>query len=162
MKMTQKLLIRPATEQDALRIAPLIRRADVEEWIALAPLHQAPSIAHSLLWGVSRGEAWYGEEESGAPVAIGGLCVHDGVAAPWLMATPAIACHGKAALGYGRASLRAWKERGLTLRNLVSARHGRALRYIAACGYELLGSVSVQGERLFLFGTGRELCAIRQ
>jgi len=151
---TRKLIIRPATRQDALRIAPLIRREDLEEWIALAPLHKSPSVVRSMIRGIESGEAWYAEEEDGTPVAIGGLAEHDGLSAPWLMATPAIARHGREALRQGRRTLRAWKDRGVPLANVVSARHRSAVRYVKACGYEILRAFSAHGERFFIFGAG--------
>ena len=144
--------IRPATRQDALRIAHLIRPEDINEWIALAPLHQSPSIATSLIFGVENGEALYACEGDGTPVAIGGLCEFYGFTSPWLMATPAIARHGKDALRQGRGKLREWKERGLPLANIVSVRHRRAVRYIRACGYEILRAFSAHGEHFFIFG----------
>ena len=152
------LIIRPATIQDALRIAPLIRPEDVEEWIALAPLHASPSIAESLVCGVTRGEAWYAEEVDadpavdGVPVAIGGLCEQAGFASPWLMATPAVTRHGGAMLREGRKALRMWRERGLPLYNIVSAGHVAAVRFIRACGYELIRAFQAHGERFFFFG----------
>jgi hypothetical protein len=162
------LIIRPATIQDALRIAPLIRPEDVEEWIALAPLHKSPGIAASLVYSVEHGEAWYGEEHGGEPIAIGGLCparFFNGTesqasssplpfALPWMMATPAVARHGTAILREGRKTLRKWQERGLPLRNIVSAKHRRAVRFIRACGYEILFPFYMHGEQFFLFGTG--------
>jgi len=150
-----KLIIRTATIQDALRIAPIIRREDLEEWIASAPLHASPSIAASLVLGTEKGEAWYAEEENGTPVAIGGLCVRNGFAAPWLMATPAIARHSKEALRWGRATLRRWRSsHGLRPANVVSARHVGAVRFIKACGYDILCAFCRGGERFYLFGAG--------
>ncbi|MDR0239101.1 MAG: hypothetical protein LBI88_02580 [Deltaproteobacteria bacterium] len=149
--MTAKLRIRPATRADALAIAPLIRPEDLEEWIALAPMHQSPGILHSLIHGIDHGEAWYAEE-NGMPVAIGGLAEHDGIAAPWLMATPAVARHGREALRLGRSALRAWKERGLQPANVVSAKHVSAVRYIRACGYEIVRAFRVDGEPFLIFG----------
>jgi len=154
-----KLIIRPATRQDVLRILPLIRREDIEEWLMQRSGFSSEVLAHDLMDGVVFGEAWYAEERapahpegSGAPVAIGGLCQRGGFLAPWLMATPAIARHGKEALRWGRATLRRWKAVNLPLANVVSVKHVRAVRFIKACGYELYRAVCANGELYFLFG----------
>ena len=138
-----KLFIEPASVIDALHVAANLREADMQEWQLLHTCGFGQKLGKtpfdSIAYGVSKGNAWACYDRNRNAVAIYGMYPLWGERyAPWLMATPLVAKHGRAALRIGRALRKEWQIKSRMLVNVVSKKHVRAINYIQACGYTLV------------------------
>lgn len=89
----------------------------------------------------------------GRPEAMMGveiLSVVEGLGAPWMLATDAAYCRGRDLIGQGRSVLAALSDSMRTLRNIVSAENGRAIRMLRHWGFDVGHEVVMIGGVAFL------------
>lgn len=127
--------IRPATVADAEHLAPRLHLDDRTEVMALG---RDPREALITSVGMS-GEAWAGLAD-GELVCLFGvvpLTLVGVTGVPWLLGSPLVQTHGRTFLRLNRQYIDRWRQEYPVLRNMVHARHRRAVRWLQWLGFSL-------------------------
>lgn len=128
------ITLEPATEADALELAPLLREADRAEVLALG---RDPVEALSVSVGRSA-EAWTARDDGGAIICMGGVVPASLIgptASPWLLGSPLVERHARTFLRETRRLVDRWSQEWPSLRNMVDARYERAHRWLRRIGF---------------------------
>ncbi len=132
--MTYTLL--PATEADALELAPLLRAPDRAEVIALGV-----EPAAALVESVSRArEAWTARTEDGRIICMAGVnpaSLIGQIGIPWLLGSELVSAHRRAFMVETRRQVARWQAMFPILRNVVDARYAEAIRWLRWLGFEV-------------------------
>jgi hypothetical protein len=134
--VSSELRIRKAVADDIIAVGPRLRGADVAELAAFPGLEPALAMMDAF---DSSSSAWT-LEVFGRPEAMFGVCpasaVH-GVGVPWFLGTPALDSIPFPMVRLGRSVVKLMLQTYPTLRNVVDARYGKALRWAQLIGFEL-------------------------
>lgn len=139
------MIVRPATVEDAVHIAPRLRPEDLDE-IRRDHDTDVPKI---LVYGVMASEeAYVYETEDGQVFAIGGvLRGEDGYGIVWQTGTPEIERHAKFYLRETRKLMRRFLRNYPRLHNMVGSRNTVSIRYLEHLGYTVEPEITVAGDR---------------
>lgn len=144
--------IRPATQSDMLRIAPLLREADKNEIAAASGRTPEAALLNALSLP---GECWHvSEQKSGDPILVCGLIPFtDLTAAVWMLATPILSAHGLPFLRACRGWVDEWNAQYPLLFNSVDARNDLHIRWLRWLGFIFISRAAsgVNGENFIEF-----------
>jgi hypothetical protein len=130
------IAIRPATDDDAHALAPVMRAADRLE----AEAATGDSPLNALRMSLARStEAWAGTADGDIVCLFGvaPLCLLGGEACPWLLGSDLVERHAMAFARRNRPMVRRWSAQFPVLRNYVDARHTVAIRWLRWMGFTL-------------------------
>ncbi len=136
--------IRPATVADAELLALCLHPDDYAEVLALGQDPRA-ALIQSVEMSAS-GEAWAGLAD-GELVCLFGvvpLSLVGVTAVPWLLGSPLVQMHGRTFLRLNKQFIERWRRDYPVLRNVVHARHRRAVRWLQWLGFTLGEPVSME------------------
>ena len=132
------ITITPATRQDALALAPRLRRADREEVWASGGLSGESALLVSLLHSAP-GLAWAGriDGEIAALFGVARPSLLSDEGRPWLLASPLMERHPVAVLRHSQSYLVLARGPFTRLWNYVDARNHVSRRWLAWLGFTL-------------------------
>lgn len=143
------LIIERAILQDAVRIAPILRQADVDELEASSGLPPLTSLLH----GIGTGRSWVIRETGKDPVALFGVTPFSKtVGIPWMCGTDELSRNKRFFIQHAPAHiaemLRCYPG-GLI--NYIDARNTAHIRYIKHFKFQIDGFVSEYGAQKLPF-----------
>lgn len=132
----------PAREVDARELAPVLRREDQAEVLALlGPVDLVDGPAESLLEGLaSAREAWTARDAGGRIICMAGvsrMSLIGSTGVPWLLGSDLVTAYRRAFLVESRRMVARWLTVFEVLRNVVDARYATALRWMRWLGFEI-------------------------
>jgi hypothetical protein len=128
--------VRPATDADAVVMAPRLRPDDVAEIYAASG--RVPEV--SLVDGINRStEAWTGlvDDDVACMWGVGPLNLLAGRGCPWLLGTHLVEAHAGAFLRCSRLCLRQMFTTYESLENFVDARNRLSIRWLRWLGFTI-------------------------
>lgn len=136
------MIIRHAVPGDAAELAPALRLEDRAEVLALlGPVDPIAGPAESLLHGLATArEAWTARDRAGHIICMAGVSPFSLVGStgvPWLLGSDLVSRHRRAFLAESRRLVAHWLTWFDSLRNVVDARHGAAIRWLRWLGFEI-------------------------
>lgn len=137
----------PSTEGHALRIAPRMRLADIEEVKAAS----GRTAIGALLYSLGRSDFAYTVEFNGRPETMFGCGTVDilgNVGAPWLLGTNALESHYRHFLRGSRFWVSRMMGQYAMLRNIVDDRNAVSKRWLEWLGFTLSEPVPMGYEQL--------------
>ncbi len=137
----------PASDADALYLAPRLRAADRLEAEAATGMDPLDALRQSLSLSV---EAWSGtaDGEVICMFGVGALSIAAGEGCPWLLGSDLVERHGMAFARRNRLLVRHWSSMWPVLRNWVDVRHTVAIRWLGWMGFALAEPVAYGPARL--------------
>lgn len=144
--------IRPATERDAEILAPMLSDADRAEVLALSGREPLESLLEGIRYSA---EAWTGLVD-GEIVCIWGVVPQTligQVGVPWMLGSDLVRHYSVPFLRRNKPMIARWRQRWPVLRNVVDARHARAIRWLRWLGFEIGPPVPIgrNGEPFHIF-----------
>ncbi|MBX3502793.1 MAG: hypothetical protein KF889_25390 [Alphaproteobacteria bacterium] len=142
-----EILIRPATDADAVALAPDLREADRLEIEAASGDAPLDALRRSL---ARSSEAWAATTPEGiiALWGVGPLSLLGGHGAPWLLGSDLVARHAFAVARRNRPTVRRWLTMFPLLSNWVDARNALSVRWLRWIGFTILPPVPYGVARL--------------
>jgi hypothetical protein len=130
------ITMRPATEDDAHELAPLLRAGDRAELSALSGRDPAELLIESVhaSWETT---AYRCDEGLICIAGVAPLSLIGTTGVPWLMGTDLVPRHRSAFLRHSREAMPRWLARFPILRNVVDARYAGAIRWLTWLGFEI-------------------------
>lgn len=145
----------PATDADAVAMAPRLRIADLEELWAWAHIGPLDGLLYSLR---ASPIAWTGfvDDEPACMFGVGAASMLSAEGSPWMLGTDAVERHAYAFLRRNRAYVDRMRRVFPVLANYVDARHLVSLRWLRWLGFEIGPAVpyGVAGLPFHPFGMG--------
>jgi hypothetical protein len=126
-------IIRAASPDDAVIIAPLLREADKNEIDAMTGWTPVDGLRVSI---ENSDEAWFVTRPDGSPILVAG--VGDdmlGVGIPWMLGTPLVTQYGKSVVKLGREWVQRWTDKYNYLWNFADSRNTVHLNWLSHIGF---------------------------
>lgn len=133
--MLTKYVIRGATDDDALLLAPIMRDLDIQELAAST----GDTPLSALQQGLLTSSEVYTALADGVPYAMFGVVpvsILGGVGLPWLLTSKDVVKHAKEIVRWSEPVARHWVANSYTtLINMIDGRHKPALRWAKHVGF---------------------------
>ncbi len=144
-------VLRAATSEDALRIAPLLREKDKLEIEVVAG--NIPPAAALLSSVEAPGETLFAETAGDCrPILICGVApTHPKAAAIWMLGTPLIECYALASVRDSQRMVERWHETYPILWNRALEANGLHLRWLKLLGFSFLRRLDIRGHTFIEF-----------
>lgn len=140
-------MLRPATLNDAVSLAPRLRAADKAELRACGHLDTEMVLIESI---VLSDEAW-AYEAGGKVLALMGVVGEDTYGVPWLLGSDELFNHRKAIMQLPFEYVPRWVEKYGKLMNIVHTGNHRSVRWLKYIGFTLGEPVQFNGHFFYPF-----------
>lgn len=124
----------PATEADALELAPILRKEDLAEIEALSGRDPSELLVESVRMSVDS----FTVRVDGKLMCVGGCAAQSLIGRtgiPWMMGTQLVREHPRYFLPQSRAMVARWLTQFPVLRNVVDARYEESIRWLGWLGF---------------------------